>query len=165
MANVHDVAQLQIYTIPLNFKWIKSIQQFHRYTLWLMGKPIWVKWVTMYKPIWVKWQITMMLHNNKSSQFGPSTLAVPEQLSNGGGENVGHSPTESGTDFWALCTTSATLWPLAKPLLNTGHTYCMSPVFDCSWYIKHCLLAFYLERVNSMATNRFADIIMFDKNT
>ena len=45
-------------------------------------------------------------------QLGPSTLAVPEQLSNGGGKNVGHSPAESGTDFWALCTTSATLWPL-----------------------------------------------------
>ena len=45
-------------------------------------------------------------------QLGPSTLAVAEQLSNGGGKNVGHSPAESGTDFWALCTTSATLWPL-----------------------------------------------------
>ena len=45
-------------------------------------------------------------------QLGPSTLAVPEQLSNGGGKNVGHSPAKSGTDFWALCTTSATLWPL-----------------------------------------------------
>ena len=45
-------------------------------------------------------------------QLGPSALAVPEQLSNGGGKNVGHSPAESGTDFWALCTTSATLWPL-----------------------------------------------------
>ena len=44
--------------------------------------------------------------------LGPSTLAVPEQLSNGGGKNVGHSPAESGTDIWALCTTSATLWPL-----------------------------------------------------
>ena len=43
---------------------------------------------------------------------GPSALAVPEQLSNGGGKNVGHSPAESGTDFWDLCTTSATLWPL-----------------------------------------------------
>ena len=39
-------------------------------------------------------------------QLGPSTLAVPEQLSNGGGENVGHSPAESGTDFCA---------PLAPP--------------------------------------------------
>ena len=64
---------------------------------------------------------------------------------------------ESGT------TSSAALWPQAKPLLNVGHTYCMSPVFDCSWYIKQCLFAFYLERVNSMATTRFADIIMFDK--
>ena len=45
-------------------------------------------------------------------QLGPSALAVPGQLSNGGGKNVGHSPAESGTDFWALCTTSATLWPL-----------------------------------------------------
>ena len=45
-------------------------------------------------------------------QLGPSTLAVPEQLSNGGGKNVGYSSAESGTDFWALCTTSATLWPL-----------------------------------------------------
>ena len=63
-----------------------------------------------------------------------------------------------------MCTTSATLWPLAKPLLNAGHTYCMSPVSECSWYIKQCLLAFYLERVNSMATNRFADLTMFDKN-
>ena len=35
-------------------------------------------------------------------QLGPSTLAVAEQLSNGGGKNVGHSPAESGTDFWAL---------------------------------------------------------------
>ena len=35
---------------------------------------------------------------------------VPEQLSNGGGENVGHSPAESGTDF---CEPPA---PLAKPL-------------------------------------------------
>ena len=32
-------------------------------------------------------------------ELGPSTLAVPEQLSNGGGKNVGHSPAESGTDF------------------------------------------------------------------
>ena len=47
-----------------------------------------------------------------NAQLEPSTLAVPEQLSNGGGKNVGHSPAESGTDFWALCTTSATLWPL-----------------------------------------------------
>ena len=54
-------------------------------------------------------------------EFGTSTFAVPEQLSNGGGKNVGHSPAESGTDFWVLCdTTSATLWPLAKPLLNAG---------------------------------------------
>ena len=45
-------------------------------------------------------------------ELGPSALAVPGQLSNGGGKNVGHSPAESGTDFWALCTTSATLWPL-----------------------------------------------------
>ena len=45
-------------------------------------------------------------------ELGPSTLAVPEQLSNGGGKNVGHSPAESGTDFWTLCTISATLWPL-----------------------------------------------------
>ena len=34
-------------------------------------------------------------------QLGLSALAVPEQLSNGGGENVGHSPAESGTDFCA----------------------------------------------------------------
>ena len=107
----------------------------------------------------------MALNIQGSMQFGPSTLAVPEQLSNGGGENVGYSPAESGTDFWALCTTtSATLWPLAKPLLNAGHTYCMSPDFNCSWYIKQCLFAFYLERANSMATNRFGYIIMFDKN-
>ena len=33
------------------------------------------------------------------TKLGPSTLAVPEQLSNGGGKNVGHSPAESGTDF------------------------------------------------------------------
>ena len=46
------------------------------------------------------------------TQLGPSALAFPEQLSNGGGKNVGHSPAESGTDFWALCNTSATLWPL-----------------------------------------------------
>ena len=32
-------------------------------------------------------------------ELGASTLAVPEQLSNGGGKNVGHSPIESGTDF------------------------------------------------------------------
>ena len=31
--------------------------------------------------------------------IGTSTLAVPEQLSNGGGKKVGHSPAESGTDF------------------------------------------------------------------
>ena len=36
-----------------------------------------------------------------TSELGPSTLAVPEQLSNDGDENVGHSPAESGTDFWA----------------------------------------------------------------
>ena len=42
-----------------------------------------------------------------NAQLGPSALAVPELLSNGGGKNVGHSPAESGTDFWALCTTSA----------------------------------------------------------
>ena len=39
-------------------------------------------------------------------KLGPSTLAVPVQLSTGGGENVGHSPAESGTDFCA---------PLAPP--------------------------------------------------
>ena len=39
-------------------------------------------------------------------RFQSSTLAVPEQLSNGGGENVGHSLAESGTDFCA---------PLAPP--------------------------------------------------
>ena len=50
--------------------------------------------------------------NSASQELGPSALAAPEQLSNGGGKNVGHSPAESGTDFWALCTTSATLWPL-----------------------------------------------------
>ena len=32
-------------------------------------------------------------------QLGPSTSAVPGQLSNGGGKNVAHSPAESGTDF------------------------------------------------------------------
>ena len=42
----------------------------------------------------------------KPGQLGPSTLAVPAELSNGGGENVGHSPAESGTDFCA---------PLAPP--------------------------------------------------
>ena len=47
-------------------------------------------------------------------QLGPSTLAVPEQLSNGGGKNVVHSPAEWGADFSALCTTSATLWPLQQ---------------------------------------------------
>ena len=52
------------------------------------------------------------IHPINHPQLGPSALAVPEQLSNGGGKNVGHSPAESGTDFWALCTTSATLWPL-----------------------------------------------------
>ena len=31
-------------------------------------------------------------------ELGPSTLAVPDQLYNGGGKNVGHSPAESGTD-------------------------------------------------------------------
>ena len=69
-----------------------------------------------------KWNIIYSLNRkNKYShnqiytlwgQLGPSALAVPEQLSNGGGKNVGHSPAEPGTDFWALCTTSATLWPL-----------------------------------------------------
>ena len=53
-----------------------------------------------------------LVHAITRHQLGPSTLAVPEQLSNGGGKNVGHSPAESGTDFWALCTTSAILWPL-----------------------------------------------------
>ena len=35
------------------------------------------------------------------TQLGPSTLAVPDQLSNGGDKNMGHSPAQSGTDFWA----------------------------------------------------------------
>ena len=37
---------------------------------------------------------------NKNTYLGPSTLAVLEQLANGGDENVGHSSAESGTDFW-----------------------------------------------------------------
>ena len=105
------------------------------------------------------------LFDINTREFWPSTLAVPRQLSNGAGENVGHSLADSGTDFWALFTASATLWLLAKSLLkkNAGHTYCRSPVFDCSWYIKQCLFAFYLEMVNSMATSWFADFIMFHK--
>ena len=45
-------------------------------------------------------------HLERKSELGPSTLAVPEQLSNGGGENVVHSTAELGTDFCA---------PLAPP--------------------------------------------------
>ena len=58
--------------------------------------------------------------------------------------------------------------PLAPPCGHyskaTSQCWSMSPVFDCSWYIKQCLFAFYLERINSVATNRFPGIIMFDKN-
>ena len=36
--------------------------------------------------------------------------------------NVGRSPGESGIVFWALHIRDATLWPLAKPLLQVGHT-------------------------------------------
>ena len=60
----------------------------------------------------VKGASGIYLYNKNVIQLGPSTVAVPEQLYNGGCKNVGHSQAESGTDFWALCTTSATLWPL-----------------------------------------------------
>ena len=57
-ANNYDVAQLQVYTSPWNFKCGKSVQQFQRYafhkvwtqfvasltTFWSLGKLIWVKW-------------------------------------------------------------------------------------------------------------------------
>ena len=40
--NAHDVAKLQILTIPKNFG-AKCVQQFQKYAFWPMGKPIWVK--------------------------------------------------------------------------------------------------------------------------
>ena len=57
-ANNYAVVQLQVQTSPRNFKWAKSIQQFHRCachnvwsqfvanltSFWPMGKPIWGKW-------------------------------------------------------------------------------------------------------------------------
>ena len=69
--------------------------------------------------------VHLELYSHKHhAEFRPSTLAAPEQLFNGGGENMGHPPAESCRVFWALGTTSATLWKLiAKPLLHASHTY------------------------------------------
>ena len=46
------------------------------------------------------------------SLIGTVSISGPRAALQRRRQNVGHSPTESGTDFWALCTTSATLGPL-----------------------------------------------------
>ena len=71
-SNDHNVAQLQVETIPLNFKWYKSIQWFQRYVfrkVWPKCCLIWQVFGQWASPCGVNGQITMPLHNYRSRQF------------------------------------------------------------------------------------------------
>ena len=70
-SNDHDVAHLQVQTIPYNFEWYKSIQRFQRYgfrTVWSKCGPIWQVFGPWASPYGANGQITMMLHNYISRQ-------------------------------------------------------------------------------------------------
>ena len=67
----HDVAQLQVQTIPWNFEWYKSIQWFQRYgfrKVWLKCCLIWLVFGPWASPYGQNGQITMTGHNYRSGQ-------------------------------------------------------------------------------------------------
>ena len=70
-SNDHDVAQLQVKTIPLNLKWYKSIQWFQRYgfrKVWPKCCLIWEVFGPGASPHGANGQITRTLHNYRSRQ-------------------------------------------------------------------------------------------------
>ena len=70
-SNDHDVAQLQVKTIPWNSKWYKSIQWFQRYgfrKVWPKCCLIWQVFGPGASPYGANGQITMTLHNYRSRQ-------------------------------------------------------------------------------------------------
>ena len=70
-SNDHDVAQLQVKTIPQNLIWYKSIQWFQRYgfrKVWPKCCLIWQVFGPGACPYGANGQITMALHNYRSRQ-------------------------------------------------------------------------------------------------
>ena len=68
----HDVAQLQVQTIPQNFEWYKSIQRFQRYgfrKVWPKCCLIWQVFGPLAGPYGANGQITMIVHNYRSRQL------------------------------------------------------------------------------------------------
>ena len=67
----HDVAQLQVQTIPYNFEWYKSIRRFQRYgfrKVWPKCCLIWQVFGPWASPYGTNGQITMTVHNYRSRQ-------------------------------------------------------------------------------------------------
>ena len=70
-SNDHDVAQLQVKTIPRNMKWYKSIQWFQRYgfrKVWPKCCLIWEVFGPWASPYGANGQIIRTLHNYRSRQ-------------------------------------------------------------------------------------------------
>ena len=70
-SNDHDVAQLQVQTIPKNFVWYRSIQVFQRYgfrKVWPKCCLIWQVFGPWASPYGANGQITMTVHNYRSRQ-------------------------------------------------------------------------------------------------
>ena len=70
-SNGPNVAQLQVKTIPYNFEWYKSIKRFQRYgfpKVWPKCCRIWQVFGRLANPYGANGQITMTVHNYRSSK-------------------------------------------------------------------------------------------------
>ena len=127
-ANNYDIAQLQVYTSPLNFKWGKSIQQFQRYTF----RKVWTQFVANLtsfgpwaSPYGANGQMTMTVHNYRPRQF--------HRTSNG--ENPSSSYRDMGsTSLAAACPPRG--HPPKHPRGRPNHDDNTPPARRADWGVK-----------------------------
>ena len=112
-SNDHDVAQLQVKTIPQNSKWYKSIQWFQRYGF----RKVWPKccliWQVFGPGASPYGQITMKLHNYRSREVHETLNGVNPSSSLRDMRSA-----KSGPNLWQIW---LVFGPWASPYEANGH--------------------------------------------
>ena len=123
-SNYHDVAQLQVMTIPWNSKWYKSIQWFQRYgfrKVWPKCCLIWQVFGPGARPYEANGQITMALHNYRSRQVHETLNGVNPSSSFRDMRSAKSGP--NLWQIWQVCGLWASPYRANGHMTMTVHTY------------------------------------------
>ena len=107
-SNDHDVTQLQVWTIPENFEWYRSIQGFQRYgfrKVWSKCCLIWQVFGPWASPYGANGLITITVHNYRSRQVHETLYGV--------NPSSGFRDMCSAKSGPNLC---ESFWPMGKPI-------------------------------------------------